>query len=1277
MRKKNWIVSFFISTLLTALFAVSTWSQVGTANVNGSVTDPQGNAVVGATVRLSNNQGTTRTAVTNESGAYSFPTISPGDYKIVVEMTGFKKSSVSEFKAAVDTTATINVRLEIGQVSEVVNVDAAGLESLVNTQDASLGNTFVAQQILQLPLNARNVTNLLSLQAGVTPDGSVNGGRSDQANITLDGVDVNNQQQGSAFSPVIRVNPDSVDEFRVTTSNPDATKGRSSGAQISLITKSGTNTFNGALYEYHRNNATSANSWFSNAAGVRTATDPLVVAGLANAGDMLAPREKLIRNLYGGRLSGPIIKDRLFFFYNYEALREARDTAVTRLVPRAGLGAGNVSFIDNTGRSWTVNTAQINGLTLSGAPVVNVNPLVPTLFANAATKYAANIGTTGDGLNTGGYRFNAPTPSEQNAHTARIDWSVTRDQKHQISLRGNYQQDITGNAPYLPDTPPTNTWSHPLGVSAAHTWLLSSNLTNRFTYGLTRLAFSDQGDSSEAAITFRNVFSPVGFVRAFNRTNPTTNLTDDMTWIKGNHTWQFGTNIRLIKNTRVNFARSFDNGITNYSAYPSNQAKAALDQYIRVAAGDPAGSTRAVASSWSVSTQSALVALFGRLNGYGANFNFNVDGSLQPANSGVKREFKTEEYDFYVQDAWKFRPNFTLTLGLRYGLSMPVYETQGFETTPSINLAEYLRRREEAMNRGVNYREPISVGLAGKVNGLESMYPLDKNNFQPRVSIAWSPNFDRGFMSKLFGRESESVFRAGVAITNDYFGQQLATQWDGGNTLGFSSSSTINVNTYSIVDGANSAPLYTGSSQSIRSLPRLVTPSNLVFPQTAPFRPPGVGKIEGSLDTDLVSPINYSWNVSYGRRLPGKIWIDAAYVGRLARNLLASRDVMMVNNIRDPASGMTFNEAATLVEQQIRAGTPLSQIATIPLFNNLWAPGSIASVQTFLDGGMPAGLTNTQAVAWLRPNWAGDWGYMWQELSDYGLPNHFFQGQYDALSAHGTIGSSDYHGGTLSIRQRLKGLTWDLNYTFSKSIDDASGLQTSGAFGGGSFILDAFNIRNNRSISDFDITHVMNFNSIWELPFGRGKAFGGDMNRILDAFVGGWQLSTVVRYDSGYSQGNGGHYEDGTGWQTNWNRRSYPVLIRPQATGTFFGSSADACNTSSPTAGCSLPNLFSDPDAAFASFRVPYPGETGTRNALRLPGLLNLDAGLSKKFSMPWKETHSMTFRWEVFNVTNTPVFVGQALTLLGDGSAPANFGRFTGSRNPSRVMQFALRYDF
>src|SRR5690606_23120005 len=371
--------------------------------------------------------------------------------------------------------------LEIGEVSVTVTVDASGIEGIVNTQDASLGNNFVAQQISQLPLEGRNVAALLSLQPAVTTGGYVAGGRSDQANITLDGIDVNNQQEGTAFTPVVRVTPDSIEEFRVTTSNPDATRGRSAGAQISLITKSGSNEWHGNLFEYHRNDYFNANEWYNNATDL--------------------PRPKLIRNLFGGSLGGPIVKDRLFFFYNYEGMREAKSEGVTRLVPLASLGQGIIRFYDTSGELRSFDIATINTLTdPNGDPVVDVNPNVISLLGSAASRYPANILNFGDDINTGGFRFNTPLPVTENTHTAKFDWSVTSDQRHTVSVFGNYQQDLYGRERAFPDTPATDQWSHPLRVGGSYTWLINNSLTNRFSYGMTRLAFSNQGDSAENAI---------------------------------------------------------------------------------------------------------------------------------------------------------------------------------------------------------------------------------------------------------------------------------------------------------------------------------------------------------------------------------------------------------------------------------------------------------------------------------------------------------------------------------------------------------------------------------------------------------------------------------------------------------------------------------------------------------------------------------------------------------------------------------------------------------
>ena len=1240
----------------------------GNSAIRGSIKDPQGAVVAGAAVTLTNPETNfTRATTSNDSGQFAFEGLQPGVYNVEVEAKGFKKSVLTQVAALVSKPTDLEVAMEIGNVTETISVTVGAGEALINTQDGSLGNNFVSQQITQLPLNARNVANLLSLQPAVTPSGYVAGGRSDQANITLDGVDVNEQQTGEAFDPVLRVSPDTVEEFRVTTTNPNASQGRSSGAQVELVTKQGSNEWHGNLFEYHRNTVFTANDFFNN-----STIDPSTGKSI--------PRPTLLRNNYGGSLGGPAIKDRFFFFYNYEGRRDARQGTVNRIVPLASLGQGLLRFNARTPSGQivpvTLTTAQLNNLTTgfnnatgtpTGNPLVNVNPVTVGILANAAAKYPANNFRIGDGVNTGGFQFNTPLPVKLSAHVARLDFNITKDARHIGYIRGNYQQDVTGGASQFPDTLPTNTWSHPIGFVGGHTWTISNSKINNFRYGLTREAFTNQGDSAENAITFRSVFSSNLFTRGFSRTTPVQNITDDFSWITGNHSLGFGTNIRIVRNNRENFAAAFDNGITNQSFYAGsgNVVSNPINAWLPNLTGLPVGT--AIASSSVTNTRHAFAALLGRLSQYTANFNFNVDGTPLTAGTPVIRSFATEEYDVYGQDIWKMRDNLTVTFGLRYGLSRPVYERNGFQTRPSVGLQEYLDRRFAAAERGENFTEPLTVDLAGPVYDKPGFYSLDKNNFQPRFAVAWSPAFKTGALSKMFGTEKQSVFRGGFAITNDYFGQALAVNFDGNNTLGFSSNQTPSANTYNVT--TNPAPLITGLGMPVRTLPGITTPANLTFPQTQPqdFQ----RRIEGSLDTNLVSPINYSWNFTYGRQFGKGIYVETSYIGRLARNLLATRDVMQLNNIVDPKSGQDWYTAAGILEQHRVNGTPVANIPNLPWFENLYPAGEIDDIFFGL------GLTNTQAayavMAGSRTPDCGtigcfefgdDWTFFQDFLDQLSSRQLFFQSQYGALSAFGTIASSDYHGATVSIRQRVRGLSWDFNYTFSKSIDDASGLQTSGVFGS-AFITNALRQRDNRAISDFDITHIVNFNSIWELPFGRGRKFFTDSNKFVNAVFGGWVLTSIMRYNSGLPFGSP---VDLGGWPTNWNVRSWAMPIRSI-------QSSPSRNTNG------RPNLFADPVAAYNSFRSPAPGETGARNILRGMHYYTLDAGLYKSFGLPWSEKQKITIRWETFNVTNSQFFEGNADNTNGldpqFGSPSPSFYNFTRIQGNPRIMQFALRFDF
>ncbi len=1249
---------FASALLLIGMCTLTILAQQGTSIVRGTVKDPQGNVVSGAAVKLTSlATNAERTTTTTSEGLFSFEAIQVGDYKIEVEAAGFKKGVVTDIHALVSTPTPVDVQLEIGNIAESVTVSATSAELLVNREDATLGSTFVNKQITQLPLEARNVPSLLTLQTATTRDGYVAGSRADQSNITLDGVDINEAQTNTIIgadpangtdienlspsnSTVLRLNSEAIEEFRVTTTNPNASQGRSAGAQVNLVTKSGSNEWHGAAFEFYRTSAFAANNFFNNAAGVE--------------------RPSLIRHTFGGALGGPIIKDRAFFFYSYEGDRITQSVSALRTVPLPSLGQGLVRFRNPEGGVTTLTPTDIASL----FPAVGTNPLAIQALASAAAKYPANDFTIGNQFNTGGFRFNAPIPVKRNSHAAKLDFNI--NSKQQAFVRANVIYDLLAREQQFPDTPAPNIWSHPTGIAAGHTWTVSNNLINTFRYGYTREAFSQQGDSAENSISFRFVFSPLTFSRTLTRITPVQNFTDDISWVKENHSFGFGTNIRLISNKRESLANSFDSAITNPSFFSGGGTTIsdAIDAVFPI-------------QGSAVGVQNAVTAVIGRFSQYSGNFLFDADGTLLPIGTPSEREFKTQEYDLYAQDSWKIRPHFTLTYGLRYSISKPVYEANGFEVRTDIPLSEVFRLRKEAAAKGENFTQPLTLVLSGPANNADPLYSWDKNNFQPRVAFAWSPSFRNGFLGKVFGTGNQSVFRGGFAITNDYYGQQLAVTFDLNNTLGFATSDTIAANTFNLT--TRPAPLFTGFGQTVRNLPRIDIPGNISFPRTQPFATDPAAqsaRIESTLDSKLVAPINYSWNLTYERELPKGLVIQTSYIGRMARNLIASRDVMALNNLVDPKSGMDWYTAAGILEQFRRAGTAIEDIPDIPWFQNM-LPSTIAAQMDEIYFGFCCGvfpthnLTQTQAVYAVALNFYGnDWTDTQDVIEDGLGKNLFFHPQYGALSAFSSIARSDYHAGTLSIRERLgRSLTMDFNYTLSHSMDDASGLQTSGAFAG-AFILNPLRQDDSYANSDFDVRHIINANAVWEMPFGRGRRFFSGGGKFANALVGGWQLGGIFRWNSGLPIFS--PYDDAR-WATNWNAQSSGVRIRdvqscPTQGGKLFGA-------------CLL--------EAYTSWRGAFAGETGDRNVLRLPGYVNLDMGLSKSFDMPWSENQKLQLRFEVFNVTNTQRMGAIDSSRSGFGlqldpdkitsidDIPTNWSNFTGIQGQPRVMQIGARFTF
>src|SRR5712692_7926361 len=606
------LLVFFCAFLF---LASGSMAQTGTSTIRGEVSDTQGKLVAGATVTLkSASTGFSRSQSAAAAGGYSFDLTPPGDYTLDAEAEGFN-GWVRNVSALSGSVTAADVQVEVGVVSEVVQVEGTAAIVSINTEDATIGNTFVNEQITQLPMEARNVLSLLTLQPGVTyaidstatTNGSVNGARSDQSNVTLDGADINEAQTSRLNTPVLRLNSEAIEEFRVTTLNANSNQGRSSAAQVNLVTKSGTNSFHGAAFEFNRSTGFTSNDFFLNRIG--------------------QPRPALIRNTFGGGIGGPIVKNKLFFFYSYEGRRDKSQGSVVRTVPLPTMGQGmmNVKAQDCPTPTTcqpavliTYTQAQLNNI----FPAVGLNPAGLSVLAAAAQKYPANDFTVGDStpnqlMNTAGFRFSYPVVAKLNSSVAKFDANISS--KQTLFVRLNYIVDHSSGdfaAPQFPDTPSPTLWSHPWGFVVGHTWTISKNLVNNLRYGLTREAFSQIGDHNGNQFSFRFVFdnvtnNPATFTTS--RTTPVHNILDDVAWIKNRHTIQMGTNIRIISNNRISNTNAFDFAQTNPSGYQQggNVVSDAVSNYL-AANGLPA--------MVSVSeTQNAGTALIGRFSQYSAN----------------------------------------------------------------------------------------------------------------------------------------------------------------------------------------------------------------------------------------------------------------------------------------------------------------------------------------------------------------------------------------------------------------------------------------------------------------------------------------------------------------------------------------------------------------------------------------------------------------------------------------------------------------------------------
>jgi hypothetical protein len=1323
MRRARRAISVFTVFLLLAPVVAAQ----ATSLLNGSVTDSSGAAVAGAKITLTNPAtGLQRTTTSNGAGLYQFLDVPPGDYRLEATASGFAQYVAAKLTLVVSTPSTLPIRLQVAGTTTSVTVEAE--TPLINRTDASLGNVVEQDQIAELPIAQRNVVQLLSLQPGVsymgdqsqslqntdTRSGAVNGVRSDQSNVTLDGIGVNDQNNGYAFTSVLNVPPDSVEEFRVTTANSNADSGYSSGAEVALVTKSGTNKFHGSAYDYNRNTIFSANDPF------------LRYSQISNDQPNKAP--KLLYNVFGVTFGGPIQKNRLFFFANYEGFRQAQGTAVLRDVPSASLRAGDLEYLCQTPADCPGGT--VNGVSgiqpgyyaLGPAQIKGMDPLGigPSKGVEGIlSQYpAANDENAGDGLNILGYEFSSNADTEWNTYIFKADWHINSSGSETLFWRGETQNYKEPQLQQFPGQPASTTMlDDSKGSTVGLTSLISPKLINNFHWGFIRQGTKTAGVSQDPAVLLNGLDNLVPFTRSVTYFVPTNQFTDSLNWTHKNHTFEFGGDLFLIRNNSSSYADSFSDVQTN----PVYLNTGGISEPGNPSPLNPANNGYpAVNSNFAPNYDGAAGILVGILAEGDGIYNYNRSGAALAQGTPINRRYAVNDYEFYGQDTWRMTPRLTVSYGLRWVLEAPPYETNGLQVAPCVqaagggcsnqNLADWFNNTAKLAAQGLpaNSAGQISFELGGPKNNGPGLWNWDHKDFSPRIAVAWAPATGDGWLSKILGKKDQVSIRGGYSIMYDHFGIPIVNTFDQHGSFGLS---TDLGNPAGVVTVAN-APRFTclvpgssGQSCLPPPCPSLNDPGCLFGPTPPggfPLTPSNSAfAINWGLDQSLKTPYAHRFNFSLSRQLTSRSSLQVAYVGTVGRRLPLQVDLAMPANPTDPASKTTYFQSAPILSKAVAAGTPVNQIQPIPFFENMfpsWAgAGTEASVAAnglnCAAGNLPANPTATQNIYEL---WSC---FLHNETFDVflldvpasitglnpALPNSkdgpytFFHDQFSSLYAWRNIGTSDYNALQVTYNVRWgANLQGQFNYTLSKSFDEASAAERVGPYegtggtgddlNGGGIVINAWNPLSLRGLSDFNAYNQVNGNVVYRLPFGKGQMFEAGAPPLLNGLIGGWHVSSVFRWTSGFPI----TVDNGTDWPTDWNIEGDaepngppPVASNPKnayVNGVDIG-----------------PDIFQNPAAAEAAFRPDWPGESGVRNNVIGDGMFDIDTGLSKDFSLG--EGKRLEFSWQTFNLTNSVRYdvrgpVGNsAQPALSE--SPALFGKYLSTLTQPRFMQFSLRFAF
>ena len=1222
------------------------------ASITGTVTDATGAVVPGVSITLENAAtGVTYKAETDAEGSYTITKVSPGPgYTVTFTHAGFSPFVITGLYLNVNSTRTQNAKLQVGTTTATIQVSAEAEGQTLNTTDATIGNNFQVAMLNDLPVQNRDSpAALFYQQPGVTLDGAVTGARADQTNITLDGLEMNDNATGQ-FGVINGAAPvDSVQEFRGVVANPLASAGQGGGGQFELVTKSGTNSFHGALVEYHRDTDTEANDWFNNNAGVG--------------------RPPLVRNQFGGNIGGPIWRNKAFFFFDFDGRRDARSRLIDRTVPlgtnSSGYRGGQLAYVNTEGQTVTLTSNQVAALDPQG---IGWNQTELKLFQSRYPVANDLTGAVGDGVNTAGYRFNAPRPFVEDVYVERVDYTMNDKMKFFAKASVERRNDIYDYIQFPGDPEYTfGRYDRSYTWTVGHTWTINQNMVNQAQIGETHedlnfpVTYNPQGV---------NQFSFAGLSGPYNdgsnaqaRVYPVPILRDDFTWTKGRHTFSFGGTFKWetpddFAAENYNFPDVGVKGNTNFTA---------LSPELR---------PDDINSDYTTIYDDAFSTALGAVADVGSNFDYNNKGQVLKQGSGNSFIYRNYETEVYFADTWKITPNLTLSYGLRYQNYTVPYETNGKEAVPQLTSGKFTfdtywadRVKQSASGISTDSALPfLQYVYGGPANHAPGYFqPLNKN-FAPRVGFAWNPGFDK---NTVISGSAGIVYDH--SIINALQFQQLQTsglfEASNANLFGTAGDPFGSLSSSSPAEGG--LPRFGG----IDSAPPAPAPPTITTPYT-PYVAEGVGyglplgQFNLLIDPNLKTPYNIQYDLGFQHQFAHGLILKMNYASRLGRRLLAEADAAQVVDFPDNTGGsnqtmaQAFGALTTQLRQNAKYGAlgAINRVTPQPWFENMIYPGI----------GEDYGFnSNTQFIAYETYPYPqrGDIADNVFLLSAFGIlpPNVGMPTQYADNTVWTNKGFSTYNGLLMTLHKNAGfGLQFDLNYTWSHSIDNVSAIANfiAGSEGYG-YICDVTRPRECRGNSDFDVTNYMNGNFIYDLPFGRGRTFGTNMPLWANEAIGGWTISGIPSWHTGVAY--------------NAISNAYVASFANNAPATLIGSPATLKTKIHGGKGQRL-NAFADSAAARAAFTGPTGLDIGSRNNLRGPGYFNMDLGLGKVFPL-YGDRVNLKFRCDAFNAFNHPNFAVPSVDITQSSGVP--FGTITGTVVPpgsdlaARVLQGSLRLEF